>query len=498
MQGAPNQQVTLIETDVTDLRGLVTQQQVGVAGVTPLETNHTFDLLGNELTIADPAGHTTTNTYDHLGRLLTKTIGGRSTTYTYDRAGNQLTVTDPAGIVNTTTYDALDRATVVIANDVASPSLPTEDITTRTYYDAAGNVVAVMDAAGITTRTILDARGLPAIVITDCTDSGTTPTSNPPACTGGGTHDDTTNVVTQRIYDGQGNVISETAAVGRPAAATTETAYDDAGRVVATKDPLGTITRSVYNDAGQLTDTFVNCTTSGTTIPPDWANCTGGGSADGTFNLHTSYTYDDAGHQLSVTAPNGRVTASVYDQGDNVVATIDNYVDGVPRTTDDVTTENFYDAYGRLAAVRTPTSTGSATMVTRTIYNDDGTVASEIRNCTIGQQRPATPAACTGAGTRNADTNAITGYGYDVSGNRVSVTAPDPSATIDTSTATVTAQYAFDAADRMCRVVENATGSTDLQALSNPCTDADPDGGHRHHQPLDPVRIRRRGQPRRR
>ena len=36
----------------------------------------------------------------------------------------------------------------------------------------------------------------------------------------------------------------------------------------------------------------------------------------------------------------------------------------------------------------------------------------------------------------------------------------------------VTTQYAFDPANRLCRVVENATGSTNLQALANPCSDA--------------------------
>ena len=39
------------------------------------------------------------------------------------------------------------------------------------------------------------------------------------------------------------------------------------------------------------------------------------------------------------------------------------------------------------------------------------------------------------------------------------------------ATSTVTTQYAFDGADRLCRVVENATGSTDLQTLANPCSD---------------------------
>ncbi len=52
------------------------------------------------------------------------------------------------------------------------------------------------------------------------------------------------------------------------------------------------------------------------------------------------------------------------------------------------------------------------------------------------------------------------------------MTAPDPSASSGTSTATIVTQYAYDDAHQLCRVVENATGSTDLQALANPCSTA--------------------------
>ncbi len=474
-------EVTLSKTSVTDLRGLVTSESVSSGGATPLTTTTTYDKLGNELSVDDPnpnpSGGDSDTTYDHLGRVKTTTVDNRITSYTYDRVGNQLTVTDPAGIKTTTSYDPLNRATVVVANDVASPTLPTEDVTTRTYFDAAGNAVATQDPAGITTRTILNVRDQAVTTIADCTDSGTTPTGNPAACTGAGTHNDTANVVTQRVYDAQGNVTMETAAVGRPAEAITETAYDKAGKVVATKDPLGMITHNAYNPAGQLTDTYVNCTHVGTTIPTDWAGCDGAGTADGTYNRHTGYTYDDEGRQTMVTAPNGRKTLSVYDDGGNLAQTIDNYVDGVPGTTDDITTERFYDAYGRLAAVRTPTPTGSAaaTTVTRTTYNSDGTIASEIRNCTDTtdvNHTPPDPAACAGTAVATAEWNLTTSYGYDTRGNRVVVTTPDPSATSGSSTATVTMQYAFDAANRLCRVVENATGSTNLQGLSNPCADA--------------------------
>jgi RHS repeat-associated protein len=464
------------KVDVTDLAGRRTQARTEadpLLGLPALVATSEFDTLGRQTSETDEAGHETVNTYDRLGRLLTSSLEGATTSYSYDRAGNQLSETDPEGVVTTTAYDPLGRAISVVVNDVASPNEPDEDVTTTTWYDAAGNTVAVRDPGGITARTIVNVRDGTARTIANCTDSGTTPTSDPPACTGAGTHSDTANVITDLAYDGQGTVVRTVSAVGRPAEATTETAYDAAGRVQATRDALGTITRHKYNAAGQLTDTYQNCTTTGTTIPTDWAACTGGGTADATWNLRTITAYDAHGNQASVTAPNGRLTTSVYDDDDRLVRTIDNDVASPTLPIHDVTTDYFFDAYGRGAAVRTPSATSSPGVVTRTVFNDDGTVAAEIRNCTdSGTTPPADPAACTGAGTKNAETNVSITYAYDERGNRIRLTAPDPAATSGTSTATVTTQYAYDEADRLCRVVENATGATDLQALADPCASA--------------------------
>ena len=77
--------------------------------------------------------------------------------------------------MTSTTFDPLDRPSAVIVNDVASPTLPSEDVTTTTYYDAAGNAIAVKDPRGFTTRTIVNAQGQPSEVIANCTITGTTP-----------------------------------------------------------------------------------------------------------------------------------------------------------------------------------------------------------------------------------------------------------------------------------------------------------------------------------
>ena len=123
--------------------------------------------------------------------------------------------------------------------------------------------------------------------------------------------------------------------------------------------------------------------------------------------------------------------------------------------------------------MRTPTPDGSSTATTRYLYNDDGTLFREIHNCTdSGTAPPTTPGTCTGAGTgTDSLTNVVTEYAYDTRHNRIKTIGPDPSASA-TGTGLITTQNAYDAANRLCRVVENATGGTNLQSLADPCSSA--------------------------
>ena len=344
----PEQQVTLTKVSHTDLRGLVTTESVSSEGASELTTTTTYDKLGNVTAVDDPdpaaTGGDTDNAYDRLGRLVSSTVGGRTTTYAFDRAGNQLTVTDPSGIVTTTTYDALNRATVVVANDVASPTLPSEDVTTRTYYDAAGNVVAVKDAAGFTTRTIVNARDQAVTTIANCTDSGTTPTSTPASCTGAGTHNDMTNVVTDRIYDGQGNVVKTT-----PVSAGRRPRHRDRVRRrrpgPGDKDPRWARSPATCTTtSGQLTDTYRQLHHL-RDHDPDRLGELHRRRHRGRHlqHLHTPTPTTIRATPAEVTAPNGRRRCPRTTTAATCPATIDNYVDGVASTTDDVTTDLPYD-----------------------------------------------------------------------------------------------------------------------------------------------------------
>jgi YD repeat-containing protein len=252
---------------------------------------------------------------------------------------------------------------------------------------------------------------------------------------------------------------------------TTSIAFDAGGRQRATKDPMGTVSRTIYDISGRVQKVIQNCTESTTNpVPPsgNWWECDGSTLNDGTWNLTTTYGYDARSNKTSETAPNGRLTTFVYDDADRLISRIDNDVASPNGPTEDVTTSFHYDDAGRQVAVKAPLATTSANAVTRLLYNGEGRLWKEIRNCTdTGTTPPADPATCTGAGTADADTNVVTEYAYDDRGNKTVVTAPDPSAS---GTQTVTTRYAFDADNRLCRVLENAT--VDLQTLADPCSTA--------------------------
>ena len=196
------------------------------------------------------------------------------------------------------------------------------------------------------------------------------------------------------------------------------------------------------------------------------------GPKDGTYNLTTTYGYDDRGNRISEAAPNGRVTTSLYDAANRLVQRIDNDVAGSPTQADqDLSTYYYYDDAGHQIATKVPTLDRTTFTVTRNVYDDLGRLVTEIRGCTnSGTTPPADPATCAGTGSVTAGTNVVTSYTYDDGGRMVAMTAPDPSAATGTSSSTVTTRYAYDAVGRLCRVLESAT--VDLASLGDPCSTA--------------------------
>jgi RHS repeat-associated protein len=74
------------------------------------QTNYTYDLSGNLLTIKDPNGGVTKYKYDDLNRFTSITFpDGKSQNYTYDNVGNVISFESPNGTTIKYNYDALNR-----------------------------------------------------------------------------------------------------------------------------------------------------------------------------------------------------------------------------------------------------------------------------------------------------------------------------------------------------------------------------------------------------
>jgi RHS repeat-associated protein len=517
VEPAPGMGVTTT-TSVFDLDGQMTSQTIDTNG-TPATTTHVFDVLGRETSSTDPAGLTTVTTYDGMGRV-TRTVATDPNTHvatvidtSYDKDGEALTVTGPyfqgqtAAPADVTVYDALGRATSQIENYLPGSQDPGANITTTTYYDAGGDAVATVSptTSGNTTvtRTMFDIAGDAWETISNCLDN---PPDAPALCAGNGgsgTASNPTNIVSSTQTSASGAIESQTSTSG---GVTTTSTYDGAGRVISSildpgsgthlnlltqyaydgtsgrqtrsVSPGGMVTYTVYDSQGRTLQTIENCTDSTPGSPPGsgWASCTGTiGAHDGTWNLVTSYAYDDAGNKVSETAPNGTTTTYTYDNQGHMLTQTADYVAGYAGSdpTVNATTSYYYDANGRRVATKAPTSSGSFA-ITLDKYDASGNLTQETLNCTSSGTAPTSgdlsnPASCTGGGTHNATTNIVTTYTYDKSGNKLSMTAPSP-ANGASGTASVTTYYAYDANNHLCRVLENA--NTDLQSLAIPCTTA--------------------------
>ncbi|MEU7059004.1 FG-GAP-like repeat-containing protein [Streptomyces sp. NPDC046197] len=381
-------------------------------------TTYAYDPRGLLSSVTDPLGNVTSYGYNAAGQLTSvKDAQGHTTSYTYDPAGNVLTSTDPAGKVTTNTYDA--------AGDLTSVTDPLGDTTTYTYdkngqllstvpprgnisgadkaayttsyaYDAGGNRTKVTDPSGAVTTTAYDALNR-VVSVTD-------PLGH----------------VTKTTYDGNDNVATTTDPLGK----VTTYAYDKADRPTTVKDPLGKVTTYGYDADGNRTSVKspLGYTTS-MTFDADGRMLTqvdprGNVSGATASQYTTTYAYDPAGNQTTVTDPLGHKTVTAYDAMNHVTSV----TDPLGRVT-----KTGYDELGRISKV-----TGPDGAETTYSYDVTGTLA-----------------------TRKDPDGHTTAYGYDDAGRQTSVTDPlgrkhsfgydaDGNATTVTDARGITATTAFD------------------------------------------------------
>ncbi|MFJ2566940.1 LamG-like jellyroll fold domain-containing protein [Streptomyces sp. NPDC087568] len=139
-------------------------------------TTTVFDDDGNvtSQTVGDLSGgdapRTTSMTYDVYNRLASRTDpGGDTTSFEYDVYGNKVKETDPEGNVNAYTYDAerrpLTTSLLNFTGDPNNPQAPTTLVQESRAYDPAGRLASMADAMGWVTAYTYTDDGLPATVV---------------------------------------------------------------------------------------------------------------------------------------------------------------------------------------------------------------------------------------------------------------------------------------------------------------------------------------------
>jgi RHS repeat-associated protein len=410
-------------TFVTDGRGFVTSE-IGPLGNAPGGV---------------PANHTTTRTYDALGRRLTETYPADGTwTYTYDEMGRLLTTESPRGALTTNAYDV--KGQLVSQTEKLTASL---DAVTRFEYDAAGNLTAVTDPEDRRTEYDYDLLGR-QISVTDPEDG-----------------------VWQTTYDPLGRVVKETDPTGR----STETAYDAIGRVTATTDPAGETTTYAYDAAGRL-ETVTDPLDHETTYGYDWLGRQT--SVTNAKDETASAVFDDAGDLVSVTNARSKTTTFDHDATHRLtlvtepgsIDTVYSYDDGgrlETRTNDRGAIETYhYDPLGRLTELID--AAGESWL---TDYDADG----NIDSTTDGAGRTVDHAVDLGGRllTLTPEVGAAITFAHDDSGLVTSMTDAAGTATYtydDAGRLTSSARggrmtsYAWDDAGRPASVTYPASGGT--------------------------------------
>jgi len=436
----------------------------------------TYDSKGNVLTRTDPAGHTTTFTYDTSNDVLSESVQLNGTTtattsYTYNGFGEVLTVTDPLGNVTTNAYDSNGNLTSISS---PKPDGNTAASVTTFAYNTLGELTKITDPIGHVTSMTYTAAGLIATIT------------------------DAQNNVTTYGYDAKGNRTSVTDALSHqttfaydamsrlttityPDTTTSTFAYDSRGRRISVTDQNGKTTTYAYDDADRLT---------GVT---DAANHVTYYAYDTESNLtsitdansnQTAFTYDAYGRVTKTNFPSSLSEMYQYDADNNLTQktdrkgqTITYLYDALNRLTsktypDTTAVDYVYDLVGKITQVNDPTGTyafaydnmgrliGTTTSYSfltsrnftnaytydsasnRAGFTDPESGSTAYTYDTLNRLTSLAPPSAFGSGSF--------GFSYDALSRRTQMTRPN----------SVTTNYAYDNLSRLTSVLHQLSGST--------------------------------------
>jgi len=415
-------------TSITDMNGQV--------------TTLTYNSSGLLASITDPANRTATLSY--TGRQLTRITdpAGDVWQYAYDAANDLTALTDPNGHTTTFTYNFADRVssvtfadntteqlTAVQMNGLAAPGTGTPGNPAPSVLLGAGDQALFTDGNGNAWIYGLDWLGF-----------GHEVAAIDPLGDASLNYIDTNGLVwmtsdglgrpTVDFFDNKGNIIEEVA----PDNTIQQYQYNAFSEVTQYTDQKGNITQYAYNSKGDLTQV-----------------------TDALGDI-TTYAYNNAGLVTSTTDPNGNVTTNTYNNLNERTSTTNalggvytytyNNAGQMISSTDPLgnTSTYAYDAMNRLIGKTLPDTPGVYSTYTYT-YDK------------VGNQLTSTdPNGHTTTNTYNAfnklvsTTNPLgdtTTYGYDNVGNLTSVTNP----------LSQTTTYAYNAANEQISATD-ALGNT--------------------------------------
>ncbi|MFF3015437.1 DUF6531 domain-containing protein [Streptomyces sp. NPDC057939] len=348
-------------------------------------TLNSYDASGNLHTVTDPAGRITEHTYDLANRRTsTKSPGGATEWFTYNNMGQLSSRTDAAGAKTTYTYDKAGRLITLTAPRGNVAGADPARFTWKYVYDKVGNRISSTDPAGNVRLTSYDKENRP-ISMTD-------PIGN----------------IALSRYDGADNLVETTDALGKKTVYT----YNAANQMTAVKDPNGnTLTYTYDSDGNRITETSplgfkatysydVDGRPVARTEPR--GNLTGADPAR--FTWRTGY--DAAGNAISETDPLGNSITNAYDALNNLIERND------PQGKK---TSYTYDELNRMVQTNAPDGG-----VTKMTFHSSGNLATRTD---ANQRTTAYEYDKTGRLTKVTDPlNRVTQYSYDVDGNRDKVT----------------------------------------------------------------------------
>lgn len=277
VEDANGNTTTIVYGDVgTDGAGMPIEATLPTVGGSVNKYFYTYNAFGQPLTVTDPEGMVTANTYSaSTGFLATTTVdAGRlnlTTTFTYNTAGDQTSVNGPrtdVSDITSTVYDALRR-----------PLEATDPIGTRTktIYDKNGRTIRteVRDNAG----------NVEQVSGKSYTATGQDHETYSPEC-----------------YTGT------TLNTGLAACAITTTTYDAMDRPDMVTDPVGRVSQTIYFESGEVARVM---------------RAVGDAQLE---QAYQTYTYvpagtPGAGQVATVADANGNLTTYLYDIFDQLAET---------------------------------------------------------------------------------------------------------------------------------------------------------------------------------